>query len=217
MKKITILLSLCSGLLMAQTVTYEVTITNLTKSQIMSPPVVVAHGDDYRLFTLGGQASEELATMAEDGIGGGIVDAAMAHADVSAAVISDGPLLPGASVTLEVESTSGVTYITAAGMLVTTNDAFFAVNGILAPRLLFKNAYTLDVVALAEAYDAGSEANTENCSDIPGPPCGNGGVRVTDGAEGYIYIHSGVHGIGDINAASYDWRSKVARVSISVK
>ena len=48
----------------------------------------------------------------------------------------------------------------------------------------------------AAAYDAGSEYNSEDCAFIPGPPFGNGGVRDTDGAEGYVQILSGIHGIG---------------------
>lgn len=62
-------------------------------------------------------------------------------------------------------------------MLVTTNDAFAALNGVRLPR---RGSTSFSSVA----YDAGSEANTENCSDIPGPPCGNPFVRVTAGAEG---------------------------------
>jgi hypothetical protein len=69
-------------------------------------------------------------------------------------------------------------------------------------------------VVNATAYDAGSEANSEDCDFIPGPPCGNGGVRDTDGAEGYVYIHSGIHGIGGLDPAEFDWLNPVATVKI---
>ena len=40
---------------------YEVTITNLTRGQIFSPPIVIAHDSKHSLFTLGDPASDELA------------------------------------------------------------------------------------------------------------------------------------------------------------
>ena len=67
---------------------------------------------------------------------------------------------------------------------------------------------------MALAYDAGSEANTELCDFIPGPPCGNH-VKDSSEAEGYVFVHSGIHGIGDIDAAMYDWRGPVANVVIN--
>lgn len=69
-------------------------------------------------------------------------------------------------------------------------------------------------VVNAAAYDAGSEDNSEDCAYIPGPPCGNGDVRDTVGAEGYVYIHSGIHGIGDLEPAEFDWGNPVATVKI---
>ena len=93
-------------------------------------------------------------------------------------------------------------------MLVTTNDAFFAVNGVARPFRRQPGTH------YAAAYDAGSEANNESCDFIPGPPCGNGGVRMQTGSEGYVHVHAGVHGIGDLDPAAYDWRNPVARVVI---
>ena len=95
-------------------------------------------------------------------------------------------------------------------MLVTTNDAFAALNGVRLPRRGRTSFFSV-------AYDAGSEANTENCSDIPGPPCGNPGNRVEDGAEGYVSVHSGIHGIGDplqILPEERDWRNPVAWITV---
>ena len=64
---------------------------------------------------------------------------------------------------------------------------------------------------LVTTNDAQSEANTELCDHIPGPPCGNGGVRVPEGAEGYVHIHAGIHGIGDLAPSQFDWRNPRAR------
>jgi hypothetical protein len=73
------------------------------------------------------------------------------------------------------------------------------------------------IVYLSPAYDAGSETNNEDGNFIPGPPFGNGGVRDTGSAEGYVHIHSGVHGIADLAPEMYDWENPVAKIEIIVK
>jgi len=47
---------------------YEVTITNITRGQILSPPIVISHNKDFQLFSLGGPATPGLAELAEDGM-----------------------------------------------------------------------------------------------------------------------------------------------------
>jgi len=39
-------------------------------------------------------------------------------------------------------------------------------------------------------------------------------VRVTDGAESFVHIHRGIHGTGDLDASTKDWRNPVARIRI---
>jgi hypothetical protein len=91
-----------------------------------------------------------------------------------------------------------------------------AVTAPLSNLALGGNPFLPDVVrAEAPAWDAGTEANTEDCHFIPGPPCGNRFVRDPDGAEGIVRIHSGIHGTGDLNPAMLDWRNPVAMVSIA--
>jgi hypothetical protein len=90
-------------------------------------------------------------------------------------------------------------------MLVTTNDAFFSARTWV--PFIGKTIY-------AQAWDAGSEANTQDCDHIPGPPCGNGGVRVEDGAEGYVYVHAGIQARGSLDPAVHDWRNPVAKIEI---
>jgi len=132
------------------------------------------------------------------------LDASDSVYDVSEA---DGVIMPGMSATVEIETNRGSQRISAAGMLVTTNDAFFAVRGVEVRK---KDGPTVH----ARAYDAGSEFNSELCDYIPGPPCGNPGERDTAGAEGYVYIHAGIHGIGDLDSEVFDWRNPVATVTI---
>ena len=125
---------------------------------------------------------------------------------------SDGPLGPGPgeTTTVMLERTGGFRYISLAAMMIPTNDGFIALNGVKAPRGHRSAMY------LSPAYDAGSEENDESCAHIPGPfGCdGTGeGDNPADG-EGYVHIHAGIHGIGDIAADVYDWRNPVARVVI---
>ena len=153
----------------------EVTIKNITRGQVISPPVVISHNKDFQLFELGSPAIDELVMLAEDGMTEPLVGYVASQSSVLDSIAASGPLMPGESVTLLINTSSRFKYITAVGMLVTTNDAFFATEGIKAPPHGEKTVH-------AEAYDAGSEANTESCEHIPGPPCGNPEVRNTDGA-----------------------------------
>ena len=212
MKILGTLLLLSASVLMAQTVTYEVSITNITRSQIFSPPVVIAHHRNWHLFELGAPATGALATMAEDGDAEPLRDDALAHELVDSAVIGEEMVMPGETLTIQIEAHPYTDSLSVAAMLVTTNDAFFAVDGARAPFARFKQGGAYERV-FADAYDAGSEENTENCEHIPGPPCMNMGVRVTENAEGYVYVHSGIHGNGDVSS-EYDWRSSVALVEI---
>lgn len=187
---------------------YAVTITNITKAQIFTPIMVASHDDDTKLFTLGEAASSELETLAESGNPEPLADRLSDEEDADVSV-AGGPLLPGDSVTLYVKAGGKNKYISVASMLVPSNDAMFAVNGVRAP----KGKNTLDLVS--PAYDAGTEDNDELCVSIPGPPflCNGEGVS-TEGGEGSVYVHSGIRGIGDVNADTYDWRNPVASISI---
>ena len=98
-------------------------------------------------------------------------------------------------------------------MLIPTNDAFFAINGVPLPR----GNDRLTLTALA--YDSGSERNDELCVSIPGPyfaECGGsgGGGAPVGGEEGYVHVHAGMHGIGNFSAAARDWRNPVALITV---
>jgi hypothetical protein len=204
------------GLASAREASYAVTVTNLTASQIISPPLVVVHDASVTLFEAGEAASEPLRYLAEDGMNGPFLDVLPETEGVHAFSSASGPLLPGRSVTVEVGGSSGPAVISAIGMLVTTNDAFFAASSIPTPNYRFAG---LDVASFlastyAKAWDAGTEANSEACDDIPGPPCGNPGVRNTEDAEGFVHIHRGIAGGADLDPSVHDWRNPVARVTV---
>ena len=184
---------------------YEITVTNLTKGQILSPPIVFTHRGSFALFTPGEPAIPELAAVAEDAASDALVALLGTEPGVADVSIGGGVVLPGESTTIPVSAAGDRRYVTALGMLVTTNDAFFA--GTARVTGLTTSLY-------APAWDAGSEVNTQDCAHIPGPPCGNGGVRVEDGAEGYVYIHSGIQDRGSLDPQDHDWRNPVAKVVI---
>jgi hypothetical protein len=186
---------------------YEVTITNLTRGQIFSPPVVISHSRNYHLFTLGDSVSPELAALAEDGVTDKLTDSIADLPSVFDYAVAAGAVEPGHSTSVEITARRGFKFISVAGMLVSTNDAFFAV----------RNIHTRSwgkVTAEAEAYDAGSEGNSEDCDYIPGPPCGNPDKNNKTLLEGYVHIHAGIHGIADLNPAMRDWRNPVAKITI---
>jgi hypothetical protein len=188
---------------------YEVTITNLTRAQTFTPIMVVSHKPGFKLFTLGTSASDELAALAEDG--DEVPLTGVANVDPSVIDVSDsgGLLTPGASVTVSVDASGGAKEISLASMLIPTNDAFISLNGVRAP----KGNKTLTYYSVA--YDAGSEPNDELCAYIPGPYCGGMGASPGVGGEGYVHIHAGIHGIGDLAPDVFDWRNPVAKITIS--
>lgn len=188
---------------------YEITVTNITQGEIFTPIMAVTHTHGVKLFEIGEPASNELEQMAEGGDTGPLINKLVATGETLDVATTSDVLFPGASVTLNVRTDRKHAHVSVASMLVPTNDAFFAVNGIHGPR--GKSSKTV----FSPAYDAGTENNDESCAHIPGPPfaCTGEGYNPA-GGEGYVYIHPGIHGQGDLSAASYDWRNPVAKIQI---
>ena len=189
---------------------FRVTITNLTRAQVFSPPLVVSHSSKVALFEVGAAPSDELAALAEDGMTGPLADLASSLSDVSGVATAGGPVLPGGSISVDVPG-KGYHRLSVVSMLVNTNDAFLALDSGNFPRRRFqRSSFTVP------AFDAGSEANNEECGFIPGPACGGAGagVRAPEGAEGYVYISNGVQGIADLPSVTYDWRNPVAKITV---
>jgi len=187
---------------------YSITITNLTRGQIIAPPAVVAHNEDYKMFTLGSPASLELAQLAEAGNGPLVLSAASLMPSVYATAIGSGGILPGASQTIEIATTKHFSQISLGAMLATSNDGFMAVSGVQAPG---RGEVTVEAIG----YDAGSEANSDSCAYIPGPPCGDTSHNPAP-SEGYVHVHAGMHGmsVGAFNPSQLDWRNPVAQIQI---
>jgi hypothetical protein len=187
--------------------TVSVYITNLSK-QIISPPVVASHSWMVTVVGPGQEAVPALARQAEDGDPSELVTLLESDPEVFDVSVGDGMLMPGERMVLEVEIQGRYNRISATGMLVTTNDAFFGLDSGHIPQ--GQGTVRYDV----PAWDAGSEANSESCDTIPGPPCGNPFQRDTAGAEGFVHIHPGLHGDGDLSVAEWGWQNPVVRVAI---
>ena len=191
--------------------------TNLTRGQTFTPVLVASHREGVSLFTLGEPASAELAILAEEGATAPLTARLLATPGVRDVADSGAPpggfVGPGQSKMIAVDARRGADHISVAAMLIPTNDGFFALNGVKAPRGSEVLTY------FSPAYDAGSERNDELCASIPGPnftECGGpgGGGAPAGGEEGYVHIHAGIHGIGDLDASVRDWRNPVARIMI---
>jgi len=188
---------------------YDVTITNLTAGTTFTPALTVVHGKNISLFELGQPASEGIAALAEAGDPQPIAAVAGGISEVGGFATDSDPLAPGETTTVRVTSSAGFERITVAAMLLPTNDGFYAINTVKLP-----SAVGSSVTYYANAYDAGSEPNDESCANIPGPLCGGEALSPDRNGEGYVHIHRGIHGIGDLNAADHDWRNPVARIHV---
>ena len=134
---------------------YEVTITNVTKGQILSPVVIATHRSRLDpIFELGSPASPELAALAEDAVLMPLIDLLEGSpyvAEVITLTGAGGPILPGETASAVISTRGNKNQISLAGMLVTTNDVFIGLSGVDLPR---KQAAR----HVSPGYDAGSEA-----------------------------------------------------------
>ncbi len=187
--------------------TFEVTITNMTVGESFTPRLAFTHSTGH-LFTVGEPAIDEVATIAESGT----PDPAVALLESAPEVVKDivvmaGLLAPGGTEQIMIEGDIG-DKLTVINMLIPSNDAFMALDAVYLPE---SGSITFDALI----YDAGSEPNDELCANIPGPTCGGEGDSPDTDGEGFIHIHNGIHGVGDLAAAAYDWRNPGARITIT--
>jgi hypothetical protein len=187
--------------------TISVQITNISK-QIIAPPVVATHTWKVGIFTPGEPASEELTLLAEDGDGSALVNELMMSDEVLDVAAAGGMLMPGETVVVELAARGKFNRVSAVGMLVTTNDAFFGLD------TLYLDSSQAVQRTTAWVFDAGTEYNSESCDYIPGPPCGNPFMRDTDMAEGFVFVHPGLHGSGDVSLMDWNWQNPAVSIAI---
>jgi hypothetical protein len=185
----------------AGTMTYEVTITNITSGmQVLSPFILATHPASAHLWQMGQAASPGLELLAEEGMPSGLASEVQpAATDV---VTTGSPLPPGQSVTLTIKAREG-DVLSAASMLVQTNDGFTGLD----------SAALTTASTDAMAYDAGTEDNTEKKSDVPGPPFGGMNAGPATNPRGVVAPHEGIKGVGDVTP-EFNWTGPVARFAV---
>ncbi len=187
-----------------------ITVTNLTKGQILTPAVFITHSAEApALFVPGEPASTELAALAEQGNTRGLTNKFNAESEVLDVTTLGAFVRPTKTATVNVKFNASHRLISSASMMEMTNDGFVSLLGAEVPCVGTKTY-------LLGGWDAGSEANTELCSQIPAPcptPTRLGSCSVGS-AEGAVHVHSGIHGCGGFPPEIYDWRHPVARITI---
>ena len=172
--------------------TFDVTVSNLTNAQPLSPVAVVAHLDGYNVFTVGTTATEGLEILAEGGDNADFIAEAEADANVLETASGGGPIGPAGEETIRfevLESDVANLRISTVTMLVNTNDAITMLNAADVSELAVGDTLSMRTIA----YDAGTEANTEQAAHIPGPAGGGEGFNAArDDIADRVAMHPGV-------------------------
>jgi len=204
---------------MAMQATYQITVTNLTNGQPLTPLGVVIHEATYMPWQLGSAVSVGLETLAESGSPAAFLSEADANTAVAMSASStNGPFGPGASemVSLSVDYSTDL-QLTVAAMLANTNDAFTGVrNWDIGGLAVGESATTMTRV-----FDAGTEANTETAGSMPGPAAMGEGFNADRSADlNRLTVHGGVVTADDglITSAldeSHRWLGQAAKVVVT--
>ena len=196
---------------------WQVEITNVTPGQTFTPILIATHYGDSGVPGVGAPASDALAMLAEGGATDPLGEQiAGSTGRGTQRVTIDGLLAPGQTAATTVSGRPGQR-LTLAAMLIPTNDTFVSIGSVFLP--LYG-----ETIVRALAYDAGSEANSQRCADMPGPRCGGAGYSpgANDGDEGFVHVSNGFHDLGMggagpdeiLSPVHYSWNNPVAIVTI---
>lgn len=171
---------------------YEVTLLNATVGQPLSPIALLVHNDSYQTFAIGSAASTELEYLAEAGSNSQLLEAVVGNTDVYSSQSGAGIVAPGASETLTIsieESQFSSAQLTLLTMMVNTNDAVVAIQGVELAGLSLGESLHLK----PGVYDSGTEANSESDASVPGPAAGGEGFNsARDDLADQVTQHPGV-------------------------
>lgn len=198
---------------------YEVTVTNLTVAQPLSPVAFITHAEDYQVFGVGSAASAGLEVLAEGGDNSGLLAEANA-ANAFDARSSTQVLAPAMQENFSLRLSkrrAREAQLSLVTMLVNSNDAFTHVGSPVLAGLEVGESWSLNGLA----YDAGTEANSEQAGSIPGPADGGEGYNpVRDDLADQVTLHPGVITADDgmVNSVlnqAHRWDNPVMRVRIT--
>lgn len=182
---------------------FDITVSNLTNAQPLSPAAIVMHQEAFAAFTVGAPATAGLEDLAEGGSNAAFLAEADAAVGVTATASGTGAIGPGGSETIRVQVlASGLPglNVSVISMLVNTNDAFSGLNSVSVESM----AVGETIATRGIAYDAGTEFNSETAATIPGPAGnGEGFNAARDDRQDAVKMHQGVVS-GDDGFASSD-------------
>ena len=173
--------------------TYEITLTNLTHNQPLSPPLVALHDKSYQAFKEGERASLGIEVMAEVGGTGQLTSDLSSHDGYASYQNGSGVLFSGKSATYEIMTETDLELeLTVLTMLENTNDGFTGIGNYSIASLAEGESITIT----GPVWDAGTEANTETADTVPGPATGGGGAAgykdARDDLVDKVTFHPGV-------------------------
>ncbi|MCF6345869.1 MAG: spondin domain-containing protein [Thiomicrorhabdus sp.] len=171
--------------------TYSIAVTNLTNNQTLSPAAIILHSNNYSPFMSGKMASLGLELLAEGGDNSDFLTEADSNQYVMSTVSGTGKIAPGNTETIEVTSNGTAMNLSLVSMLVNTNDGFAAASSIDIGKIDLNQSMTF----MARVYDAGTEANDESMSTLPGQ--GGEGFNVMRDDRDFIIIHPGIITMND--------------------
>ena len=111
-------------------VSFDVTVTNLTNAQPLSPVAVIAHQDLFSVFAIGSPATVGLETLAEGGDNSALIAEASAVVGIGDTASGAAAIGPAGSETVSVsfeETALASMTLSVSTMLVNTNDAITGV------------------------------------------------------------------------------------------
>lgn len=197
--------------------TYKVTISNLTNAQPLSPPAVILHNEQYRLWQSNQPASIALEKLAEGGDNSDVITEADANSYVYGTSAAMAPIGPGASAELMVSTEkTDMLQLTIVSMLVNTNDAFTGRTGWEIDQLAVGQSYSMTSIS----YDAGTEGNSEAMGSIPGPADGGEGYNIERASDvNRVYSHPGVITMDDglstsVLTQAHKFDNPVSRITV---
>ena len=212
---------------------YDVTITDLTGGQPLTPPVVATHRGKHPVFEVGQPASVGVREIAENGNNAPLLAQLSADpfdqiSDFTEA--GSGPLVPAGKpgsamfddhVSFTIDAGRSAKRLSFVAMLICTNDGFTGADSLRLPHAVGDTTS-----AETNGYDAHTEINTEDYADIV-PPCqsligdhageSDPGTAVSNPAlaeGGVIGHHMGIQGVDDLSPAIHGWTDPVARIEV---
>jgi len=185
-------------------------VQNLSYRQPFSRFFILVHNSQATpLYTFGEPSSKGLARMAEYGQPGGLENyyKNIRSSGVKLATRYNGITYGGKTSQIEVTVSNEYPLVSIVAMCENTNDCFVALNAVRVVN---------GAVFESPGLDAGSEVNNESCDSVPGPVCAGKGRRLNRSGfgEGYVHVHRGILGIGDVQQ-ELTWLNPMMKVVVS--